>query len=686
MAENRIPTDEQASTIQDTFRRWSDARNDWDLHAREDIDFYLGNHWTKEETDNLESINQSNVVMDRLYSAIEQFKAIITARPPSFRAYPREDSDSKLANVWNGLLEYIWDISDGNEVFKQVVHDYAITGLGYFHAFLDPEADYGRGEVKFTWVDPFRVYVDPNSRHRYFDDASGIILSTILSKPQLLNTYPQLGEVPEGYELPMIELIDKGLEWKGEDFPSSGKNSSISGAFTPDMIKDADWGGAGRDKYRVLNYYDKIKVPYFRIIDKREEMQQQINEIIVDYEKFKVMGEDGAFAAAVEMGDIEYIEVTQTRIRETSTVGQVVLYQRVLNTDTYPVIPVPNVWTNTPYPMSDVRKGKDMQRFLNKMHSLLTAHAQASAGLKLLIPQGSIQDIEQLEKDWANPNATIEYDASFGQPHFPSPQPISQSIMALPQQAERYIDLNMGIYEMQQGNPQEAPRTASATMQLEDFGQRRSKSKLRDIEGSLRRLGKVIYNLSKQHYRFQKTFSLVNPNNDINEYTINKKIYDDKSQIIASRELDLNVGEYDIRIVGNSTMPSNRWAEWQVYAEAFQMGLIDRVEALKKTEVFDKDGVLQRMDEIAKLQQQLQQSQEQIKELAGDLQTARRESVAARQRTELEKFKSDLTEGSAKAKADTSIAIGQLQNAVKLDRANEKLKQQRNGQPRKEKS
>jgi len=50
--------------------------------------------------------------------------------------------------------------------------------------------------------------------------------------------------------------------------------------------------------------------------------------------------EDGMFAAAVEMGDIEFIEVTQTRIRETSTVGQVVLYQRVLNTDTYPVIPV----------------------------------------------------------------------------------------------------------------------------------------------------------------------------------------------------------------------------------------------------------------------------------------------------------------------------------------------------------
>ena len=66
--------------------------------------------------------------------------------------------------------------------------------------------------------------------------------------------------------------------------------------------------------------------------------------------------------------------------------------------------------------MGDVRKGKDLQRFINKLVSLITAHAQSSAGLKLLIPQGSVQDLETLERDWANPTATIEYDASFGEP------------------------------------------------------------------------------------------------------------------------------------------------------------------------------------------------------------------------------------------------------------------------------
>ena len=89
---------------------------------------------------------------------------------------------------------------------------------------------------------------------------------------------------------------------------------------------------------------------------------------------------------------------------------------------------------------------------------------------------------------------------------------------------------------MMQGNAEVAPRTSSATMMLEDFGQRRSKSKLRDVEGSLKRIGRVVYNLAKSHYNFQKTFRIAQPNNDISEYTVNKRLYDDKSKELMQAE------------------------------------------------------------------------------------------------------------------------------------------------------
>ena len=672
-----IPEDKRTKEIKERWRRWFNARSDWDTQAREDIDFYLGNHYTSEEANTLAERNQSNTPMDRLYSAIEQFKAIMTSKPPKFSAVPREDSDNKLANVWKTILEYIWDISDGDEVFKQVVHDYAVTGLGYFYAYIDREADYGRGEVKFTYVDPFRVVVDPNSRNKWFDDSSGMMLSTILTRDQLLNLYPQLAEPNEENGEMLIDEVER-VDYTDGDYPDSTQVYNNK-SFTPDVTRDNDYGAPSAEKYRLIESFEKVKVPYYRVIDMRSG-----KEAILDDEALQKYLQDPDIAKAFEQKLVDLVQVVQTRIKVSCCVGQVMLYESVLDTDTYPIVPVPNIWTNTPYPMGDVRKNKDFQRFLNKTMSLITSHAQASSGLKLLVPQGSVQDIEELERDWANPNATIEYDASFGEPHFPSPQPLSGSILQLPQMIEHYIDLNMGIFEMQQGNAEVAPRTSSATMMLEDFGQRRSKSKLRDIEASLKRLGRVIYGLSKSHYTYQKTFRVVQPNNDIDEYTVNKKLIDDKSKEIMQIENDITLNQFDIRIIGNSTMPSNKWGEWNIYMEAYQAGLIDKVEALKKTDIFDKQGVLQRTDLIQKLQQQLQQAGEQIKNLKGDLQTAQRESLHDKKRVEVAKFQGKLKESELESKKGSELAVGKLTNAVKLEQ--EKLRLRGQSQEKQQKS
>jgi hypothetical protein len=671
-----IEQNKRAEEIKDRWGRWYNARSDWDTQAREDIDFYLGNHFTENEARELAERNQMGLPIDRLYAAIEQFKAIITSKPPKFSAVAREESDTRLASVWKTILEYIWDNSDGDEVFKQVIHDFSVAGLGYFYGYIDPEDDYGRGEVKFTYVDPFRVVVDPNSRNKWFDDASGMQLSTILTKDQLLDAYPMLGAPDEEGNV-LIDNIE-GIGISDEDYPSS-QNKQTGSSFTPDIVKDYDWGSQG-EKYRIIEDFRKVKMPFFRIIDLKTGQEK-----VLDSDGLEKLLADKKTAEAFDRGFFDIVQVQQTRIQVTCIVGQVILYEKVLDTNIFPLVPVPNIWTNTPYPMSDVRKNKGFQRFLNKVMSLITSHAQASSGLKLLIPQGSVQDIEELERDWANPNATIEYDASFGEPHFPSPQPLAGSILQLPQMVEHYIDLNIGIFEMQQGNAEAAPRTSSGTMMMEDFGQRRSKSKLRDVEASLKRLGKLMFHLAKSHYSFKKTFRIAQPNNDITEYTVNKRLYDDKTKELMTIENNLSVGSFDIRVIGNSTMPSNKWGEWNVYMEAYQAGLIDKVEALKKTEIFDKEGVLQRTDQVQQLHSQLQQAQEQIKKLNGDLQTAERESVQSRKRTEVEKFKGKLKEQEYDSKTQNKVSIDKLSNAVKLE--SEKLRlateAERRGQTRK---
>jgi len=653
-----IPQDPRAQVNEELFRRYKDARSDWEIDARVDLDFYFGNHFSGDEVDDLASRNQAAVPMDRVAPAVEKLKAMLTSKEPAFTVLPREDSDVKVSKLWRVIMSYVWEISDGNVQLKQAIHDHSTTGLGYLYAYIDPEADFGKGEVKFTSVDPFRIYVPSTSRDRYFNDADNIILSTILTGDQILNLYPELGMASESEDADQERTILEQLSsYTDEDYPDAQNQNTIN-VFTPAEAKGLEW--AAMERYQILERFYKIKVPYYRVISAADG-----NELIMNDDEFQEFMAKNP--EVLERGLMDFEEVMQTRIAVVASVGEVVLYESVLNTDLYPIVPLPNIYTGTPYPKSDVSRVKPTQRLLNKLWSLALSHAQASAGLKLLVPMGSVDNIEQLEKDWANPNAVIEVDSSQGEPHFPSPVPLAAEYYKLIQTCEFYIDFAFGLPELMHGVADKAPETVRGTERMIAQGSERPKSKLRDIEYSIRRLGQVLYGICKGHYVYQKMFRLAQANNNINEVMVN--YYDDYSgSVMDIAKERWRIDQHDISIEAGSTLPSSKWAELSVYMEAYQMGIVDRIEVLKHNpEIFDKEGVIQRMSEIAQLQQQIEQLSQQNKDLKGDLQTARRESVSDRKKVELEKFKSELKGLGSDAKADQKVQANKLANAVKSE-------------------
>jgi len=651
--------DPKALYNEELFKRWRDARDSWDSQARKDLDFYLGNHFTSDESDELQSRNQADIPMDRISPAVEKLKSFMTARPPVFTAMPREDSDAKMAKVWQTMLGAIWEGSDGDSQVKQAIHDFSTVGIGYLYVYVDAEADMGRGDVRFVHINPFRVYVPPSSRDRWFGDADGIILSTILTGEQLVNLYPELGATIDketGEELDSI--LNEISTYSDEDFPNT-QNKLSRDVYTPSETKDYDY--YRENKYQVLERFYKKKVTFYRLIDNQTGAESILNE-----EEFLIISDERA--SDFERNLLSYEAFIQTRVAVIVTCGEIVLDEYLLNIKDYPIVCFPNNWTETPYPRSDVSRALPMQRLLNKLWSLALSHAQASAGLKLLVPVGSaVNGLDQLERDWANPNAVIEVDSSQGEPHYPSPTPLAGEFYRLIQQCEFYIDFIFGIPEIMHGMADKAPETFKGTQQMIALGSERSKSKLRDVEHSIIKLGRVIYAMSKQQYTYRKYFRTSSPNNDLTEVTIN--MYDDVTQTIIDIQKDKNnIEQHDIRIVPGSTLPTSKYAELNVYLEAYQLGIVDKLEVLKKNpEIFDKEGVMQRTGEIQQLQAINAQLQQQLKELQGDLQTARRESVADRKRVEVQKFKSKLGNVAADAKADKRISANELTTKVRLE-------------------
>tara|TARA_B100001245_G_C22784987_1_gene378901 strand:+ start:1 stop:897 length:897 start_codon:yes stop_codon:yes gene_type:complete len=271
--------------------------------------------------------------------------------------------------------------------------------------------------------------------------------------------------------------------------------------------------------------------------------------------------------------------------------------------------------------------------------------------------------MREFEQKWAQPGVAIEVDFDQGQPTPVQPTPLPNELYSNENTAKNDIDHQLGLYEMTMGNSQVAPHTYKATVSLDEFGQRKMKSKLADIEAGLNRIGQVAIPMMQQLYTTQKIIRLLQPNNSMTEYAVNKKLFDDKSGEIKVLN-DITVGKYDVVVVTGSTMPTNRMAQLEMYMDAYEKGIIDKQEVLKKTEVFDMEGVLQRTDLIQQLQSQLEQATETINQMQGDLQTREREVYHAKMKAEIEKTKSDLKATSNRAKMSGTLFEKRLDDAL----------------------
>ena len=206
------------------FKDYSKKRDSWAQQAKEDKEFRLGRQWTKEQSEILEGRGQAPIVVNRIHPAVETAKAMLTTNRPSFRCAPREDSDRKVANVMSALLSYMYDISDGRTVIRQAIDDYYVMGVGYINVYQDPMRDMGKGEVCMHDVDPLDVYVDPNSRDRFFDDAENVIVSRLFSRDQAKRLYPKYKK-----------QIDKASSEQDFNMPETGRDNE-SRVFFPEDV------------------------------------------------------------------------------------------------------------------------------------------------------------------------------------------------------------------------------------------------------------------------------------------------------------------------------------------------------------------------------------------------------------------------------------------------------------------
>jgi hypothetical protein len=528
------------------------------------------------------------------------------------------------------------------------------------------------------------------------DDAENIVISRLFTKEQATTMYPIYEEAIKNAstDLHTDRPVTQRVDDKGIIFPEdTATKTHVGFGVNNEYIRGYErYTKVWVKRYHVKNNINKseetfdeegyteftqriaVKINGQVILDE-EKAGQIVSKLTEEFEQQRqqaeMQGVDGPelpeieqvpYSQLIQEGLMESVSVPMQRIKMCVIMGDKYLYSRVLPIEHYPIVLFMNIHNRTPYPVSDVRMVKDLQEYINKTRSLIIAHATTSTNTKILIPAGSV-DMNDFEQRWAQPGVAIEVDMDQGAPQPIQPTPLPSTLYQNEQVAKTDIDHQLGLYELMQGNAEAAPHTYKATISLDEFGQRKIKSKLQDIEMALARVAKVAIPIMQQLYRAEKIVRLVQPNNSLTEIAINKKMYDDKSGEVSVIN-DISRGAFDVIVVTGSTLPTNRYAQLEMYMDAYEKGIIDKTEVLKKTEVFDQEGVLERTDQVGQMQGQLKQQEEKIKELKGDLQTRERENYHLKQAAELEKFKGKLDGISTQGKASGKIFESRLDDVL----------------------
>ena len=374
------------------------------------------------------------------------------------------------------------------------------------------------------------------------------------------------------------------------------------------------------------------------IAEKRQELMSiaqeavsRVEQVVMRKDEFDNLFKSREFKENV----VDFVEFYETRIKLVCTVGDdIFLYEYELPITEYPLVPIPYLYTGTPYAMSAVMPLIGKQQEINKAHQIMVHNANLASNLRWMYEEGSV-DEEQWEQYSSAPGALLKYRQGFQPPTPVLPAPINNAFYTITQEGKSDAEYISGVPSAMMGFTQEQAETYRGLLANDEFGTRRLKSWMSTIvEPALEHLGKCFQMIAQKHYTIDKVFRIVQPEagqketNQEKQSRINIPIYNDYGETIGKYN-DYESGKFDIRIIAGATLPLNRWALLEEYFRWFQAGLIDDIAMIAETDIRNKKSLVERKSLYSQLQSQLSQMQESIKDKDGTIETLERQLVQA---------------------------------------------------------
>ena len=721
----------------------TENRVQWEYINQKGYDFANDNQITDAEKNALESQGMPTFSINRIIPVVDMLNFYATANPPRWQAVGAEGSDAEVAAVFSDISDYIWHNSNGNVLISNAINDSITKSLGYIVITVNSDSDNGMGDVIIQQPDPFDVFVDPKSRDILFRDASFIMIRKVMKKNHLMETFPdskrkikaasgsvqtedsytekamdmdrkdfhykdisslgfdELDEMIEYYEtyektkIPFMNVFYRIPPNKETLREIAEKVKEVMSQTQREMTveleeKEIEMSAAVRDGKMTQARYelemdkekkmamDQLESMRREFMSKMQSQATKVDNKLISEKEYNILMENNDFRNNL----VDAVRFHKERVKLTCVVGNKTLYTKILPVSQYPIIPLHYKWTGTPYPMSAVSPLIGKQRELNKAHQLMVHNASLGSSLRWIYEEGSI-DAKYWEQYSSAPGALLPKRPGFEAPTPVLPFQLNNAFFGIVQEGKNDMEYLAGIYSAQQGDTKAtSDMPFRGMLAMDEYGTRRTKQWMKNsIEPSLQQIGEVVKEYSQAIYTAQRVFRIVQPSaiQEERELEINVPLFNDLGQAIGKWR-DYSAAKFDIRVVGGSTLPVNRWAYLSELKELMKLGVVDDIAVLAETDVRNKDLIAKRKSLYAQLQGQIEELDKKLQDKEGTIETLERQLVQAGIKNKImqgsvevskkvQDTKSNIYKGELDSKAQQKLLQGKMKDKVNLEQA-----------------
>lgn len=540
--------------------------------AKENYLLYAGKQWDYKKP-TFKTVPVTNII----YSTVEYMVPLMTENRPIIKAVPTDPNDVVFSEGATKALEYVWEDNEMDYQLPFIMRNTAIFGDDFLKVYWDFESK----SVVYDPVDMECFFPEP-----YASSMDGMRYC-IHAEPrpvyEIAAMYPNGKYVkPEAVQSDIADAIDEtttagepeeALAAEGETVMKSGNKIYLNRALVKEIWLD--------DKTMVTkskDITDEAGNPVYEFDEEKgeyeldEKGERKIRQFIWKERKYK-HGRIIIWCNKIKLLDVAYpyehgkppfVHFYNTKVRR-------------------------NFWSaGEPFQL------KAIQTQLNKRKAQVDFIADLTGNAIW------VADIESgvRKNQLTNRPGMIVWKRAAGDVRREAPPPIPEYFFRTIDDLKNEGEVVSGLMGVLLGDKPGSVTAGTAISELIERALIRVREKVKYMENSLGRLGKITMSLIRQYWDEPKKFMIFGQEGKLGE---------PKTVEFSGKSLRQDP---DIKIIAGSTMPVSKTNKFEQSIVMYRDGLIDRKAFFDYTEFPNGEEVVSRMDQKDQQQQQMQMEQQ----------------------------------------------------------------------------